>query len=348
MECKIPNNCYLQPKEVVVGDTTMSVLQCVPNMDSGVISVKRLGGMTQLTLMKSKLAEGVNTHDIHEFNVMSGAIPPDEETVEERHDESQRVSIVRAITAIRELVACNEWRAFVTITLSPEKWKDRCNPESLQSTIKNLAMKWKRMQRDKTRPYKDFKYLLIPELHKNGAVHLHGFVNLIPREYYIRYTEADIMSDQPLPQYICDAVKAGREIAHCTAWDELFGYNVIEPIQDLDRAANYATKYVTKDLGKTPFACRYWCSRGLQRGATVGAFQCPVDQSAIAEYENLITPHAVVTPAGKTIHMIYHRPPQSPEDKDTFAGIKTTIDKDSLSTEDTLSLLDQHYPRFTG
>ena len=340
----IPENSVLKTEETAIGDKVMSVLRCTPYQSKGIIQVKGLGGMTEVTMFRTKLAPGVSTREIHIFNVESGALPPDELTTEKRKTESERVSVARSISAVRELVACNNWDWFGTITLSPEKWPDRYEPVGLQEAVKALATKWRRKQVCGEHPYRDYKYLFVPEMHQDGAIHLHGVVNLIPEESYIPYTMADVESDRALPEYICDAVRAGKQIGHCKEWDEVFGFNVLEPIIDTDRAANYITKYVTKDLGTAVFKTRYWSSRGLKRASVVAEFQMPPGETALREYNDLLIPYAAVTSEGEILHREYYRPSQGEGDTDTLAGIKTVIDGERLSTKGVVDLLGEHYP----
>lgn len=115
--------------------------RCVPEMESQVIRLYKMGNTSKSVLQPSCVAPGVNTRAVHEFNVQSGYCLPDEQTEEERARESERASISRSLRVVRELAACNPWSYFVTITLSPEKW-DRENPEALKAAIREESKRW--------------------------------------------------------------------------------------------------------------------------------------------------------------------------------------------------------------
>lgn len=338
---EIPINCTLQYSQCP--DGTIKGVHCKPHTLKNTVRVFKIGNSTKLYYAKSSTAPGVNLKEIHDFNVQTGYIEPDTESENERASESLRTSTLRTISTIRELVACNPWKFFVTITLNPVIWKNRENPNELPFYIKEMARKWRNITlSDKSKPYKDFKYLLIPELHKKGGIHLHGFVNFIPSEYLIPFTKEDIKSSQAFPKYIVRSVMNGKAIYHCSAWEEQFGFNLIEPIRNLDKASNYVIKYVTKALGKTPFKSRYFCSRGLKRAETIGLFQLPDTPEAVHEYEQLVIPHAVVTTSGELLHRANTRP--SIFDEETLVGLTTIIDRADLSSDQVLALLSTYYP----
>lgn len=74
----------------------------------------------------------------------------------------------RARSAVRDIALSNDFTHFVTFTLDASK-VDRYD---INAVVKKLNT-WldNRVRR------KGLKYVLVPELHKDGAVHFHGFVN---------------------------------------------------------------------------------------------------------------------------------------------------------------------------
>lgn len=341
---KVPDHCFLTSETVFNTDgTSEHVLRAKPETVSNIVTVKQLGGMTEVDLHCIGVDKGVNTHDVHDFNVASGFLPADEDTAEERTLESKRVSESRLRKTVRELAACNPWDFFVTITLSPELW-DRDHPEKLQSSIMNDFRSWSRKQINNLRPYRNCAYLLIPELHDKGGVHLHGFIHNVPSEEIVPYTMDDVLSPVPLPYYICSEVKAGREINHLRLWDIKYGYNMLLPIGDSDRAANYATKYITKSLDTTVFRTRIWHSRGLMRAKPRAVFQLPFGEHFLDEYKEYMRAIAAITPNGVTLQKEYYRPDEN-SDNSPVAGINTLVDRDTMSTEDVIHYLGMEYPR---
>lgn len=276
--------------------------RCVPEMESQVIRLYKMGNTSKSVLQPSCVAPGVNTRAVHEFNVQSGYCLPDEQTEEERARESERASISRSLRVVRELAACNPWSYFVTITLSPEKW-DRENPEALQAAIREESKRWKRKNKKGESKCSGYKYLFVPERHKDGSIHLHGLVMGLPLTMIEPYTMEEVRGSAPLPAYICNKVREGESIYHCPEWDSLFGYNLIEPIRDLDKVSSYLIKYISKDLGACTFASRYWCSRGLQRASLVAKFYIAEtslygQETKIKQYRTYMQERAIVGSKG--------------------------------------------------
>lgn len=322
---KIPDNCYLESETRYLSDgTPFQVLHAKPYLQANIASVKRLGGMTEVSVKSIKLLKGTDTHKIHAFNLASGYLQPDEETIEKRAAESKRVSESRLRNQVRELGACNEWDYFITITLNPAKW-DRMNPKLLQSAINNDFRRWARKQINNTRPYKKCAYLIIPECHQNGAIHLHGLVHLIPEAELLPYTMTEINSDIPLPYRICEAVRNKIEIYHCKIWDEKYGYNTLTRIRDRDRISNYLTKYITKELNATIFKTRCWHSRGLNKAELMARYQIPAGEPALEDYIEFIRPVSAITQS-------YYLPGE--QDNGKIAGVKSLIDGDVMTADD--------------
>lgn len=124
------------------------IMRCIPKMETNVIALYTMGNTTKVVYRPACIAPGVDTHFVHNFNVSSGWVLPDERTQEERKTESIRTSVSRSIRAVRELAACNPWQFFITITLSPTVWPNRYTPDGLQDTIKALAKRWNRKRKN--------------------------------------------------------------------------------------------------------------------------------------------------------------------------------------------------------
>lgn len=301
----IPKNCtvietslsHYVPVDDIGTVEERPVFRCIPKLESNVIRLYALGNTSKVSYRPVCIAAGVDTHAIHDYNVATGWALPDERTEDEREAESIRTSISRSVRIVRELAACNPWQFFVTITLSPTLWQNRYTPNSLQDVIKAMAKRWRRKRKDGSSRCPNFKYLLIPEMHKDGAIHLHGFVSCMPNDC-VPFTLEQVNSPQKLPKKICEKVRNGQDVFHCLEWEELFGYNTLEPISDLDKVSSYVVKYVSKEIGATPFKARYWCSRGLSRAAlvtTVYFDKLHETSNQFLIYKNYMTSVAAVT-----------------------------------------------------
>lgn len=74
----------------------------------------------------------------------------------------------RARTKVRDLALSNEFRYFVTLTLDGgkvERYDVRAVTKKLNAWLDNAVRRH------------GLKYVLVPELHKDGAIHFHGFIN---------------------------------------------------------------------------------------------------------------------------------------------------------------------------
>ena len=280
MELPPNTTARLVPRTSIVDGekVTADVVQCIPDMQYNTLTLKSVGGSSKITLQASAVAKGVDLRAVHAYNLQSGWLSGDIETAKAKA--SQAASLRATKANVRELVACNKWQYFVTITFSSEKW-DRDDLQAIQYAIKECARKWRNMQVNKERPYKDFRYLFIPEYHQKGGVHLHGLVSLIPGKYLVPYTMDDVNSEKRLPREIVEKVKAGDEIYHCSYFDEVYGYNVIEPVRSPARLSSYITKYLTKDLGRVPAKTRVWRSRGLHQASIVGQYHISGSGTAV-------------------------------------------------------------------
>lgn len=166
------------------------------------------------------------------------------------NDHKLQNNLSRAKSKVRELVLCNKFEYFVTLTLSPDKIKrtdlklaiTRLN-RIVSDMNKTIDGEWGRKER--------VTYVLIPERHKNGAWHFHGFIHGL--------TKYDIRKNKNgFPEW--------RQYA-----DKL-GYTNLTEIQNKDRAASYCLKYITKDLARSVTkrgAHLYYASKGLETAKVV-------------------------------------------------------------------------------
>jgi hypothetical protein len=97
---------------------------------------------------------------------------PEPKAVSEPDPDRQRDNIERAVRRakqnLRDLALCNDMRYFVTLTLDKEvvdRYDMREITRRLNSWCSNMVQR------------RGLAYVLVPERHKDGAVHFHGFVN---------------------------------------------------------------------------------------------------------------------------------------------------------------------------
>lgn len=170
------------------------------------------------------------------------------------NDEKLENNISRTKSRIIELGKCNEWDLFVTLTLNPKKY----NRKDLGKFIKDLAQ----LIRDERKNGYDIEYLLIPERHKDGCWHMHGFIHGLPIEKLHEFSLSE-----HLPKKIIDKLKSGKRVFTWEKYAAKFGYSDIELIQNKNAASAYISKYITKDLissVKELNAHAFYASKGLK------------------------------------------------------------------------------------
>lgn len=153
------------------------------------------------------------------------------------HDKSMYDSTRRAKTIISDIVLCNHFDYFVTLTFATHRHDIAYNKKRLT--------KW--LNKQQTR-YGKFRYIIVPELHKDGAVHFHALFG----GYKGKIVQANTKQKQTYN------IKSYR-----------LGYSTLKIINqnptDIKKVSNYIKKYITKDFIQTTNKKRFWTSTGLIR-----------------------------------------------------------------------------------
>ena len=168
-------------------------------------------------------------------------VPPKGQAKDPEH--SLAVSRARARSAVRDIALCNSFGFFFTWTLDPSKI-DRYDADAVGKAVQNFL---------KNASYrKAFSYLCVPELHKDGAIHIHGLCNL----GNVRIAQAvNPYTGSPL------TTERGQPIYNMMDWS--LGHSTCIPIDgNYERTCNYLVKYFTKDSNKI-FGKWYFSSRNL-------------------------------------------------------------------------------------
>ena len=149
-------------------------------------------------------------------------------------------NLTRSKTTVNDLAICNEWDWWCTLTISPDK-HDR-------SDLPEFRRKFGRWLTNKNR-YLDnsdkISYLLVPEKHKDGNWHMHGFL------------KGNI-----------DVAKNEHGYFDWYEYRDKFGFISLSKIKNQEKAASYITKYMTKDLQKSVSELgehTYVATKGLKR-----------------------------------------------------------------------------------
>lgn len=170
-------------------------------------------------------------------------------------------NISRTKSKVFEYAYCNEFDYFVTLTINPAKY-DRFN---LSAYYKDFSQ-W--LQNYKKKYKTSIKYLFIPEMHQDGAWHLHGFMSgIIPEQLVINehgYLDWELYKNK-------------------------FGWISLDKIRNQEACSKYITKYVNKDLEdsiKDLNAHMYYPSKGLKRAVEVKRGTLLADSIPSFDFEN--------------------------------------------------------------
>lgn len=156
---------------------------------------------------------------------------------------------------------CNKFDFFCTFTFNPEKIL-RYDLTECRKKISNVFDNYKQ------RYSQNFKYLLVPEYHKDGAIHLHGLIAGIRPE--------DLIEPQFIPKrnVFKDIVEMVPNTPHYLDWpyySKKLGHFSCSKIKSDAAVSKYIVKqYITKDLEKLPPGQQmYLCSKGLNRAELI-------------------------------------------------------------------------------
>ena len=162
------------------------------------------------------------------------------------NDDKLSNNLARAKTLVKEYALCNPWDYWCTFTISPDKF----NRYNLNEFYKHFAEFIHGYNKRQPEAYK-VKYLLVPEQHKDGAWHMHGFIKGINPK---------------------DLLKNENGYMTWKQYNRKFGFISMDVIKDMDKASSYILKYMTKDTDKNVTEINkhvYYCSKGLQRAVEI-------------------------------------------------------------------------------
>ena len=144
---------------------------------------------------------------------------------------SRSDNVSRARRRVFEIAKCNNFELFVTLTLDSERI-DRYNVEE----VKKAVRKWLNNMTQR----KGIKYLLVPELHEDGALHFHALIT----KGSLKLIDSGHKD------------KKGHTVYNLPQWK--YGFSTaIETYGDFDGACKYISKYITKDTDKKIFGQFY-------------------------------------------------------------------------------------------
>lgn len=195
-----------------------------------VVGNKPINMPEELLVVKQQVAKAHNklkTHTVYNpfCEEEMGLYDLDEiEIADARKKHSMRNSYSRTVQKVYSCARQCNWKYFITLTFAPYV-VDRYD----FSACMKKARKW--FDNQKQRSATDLQYLIVPEMHKDGAWHIHGLLaqceglRLAFSEHYHH---------------------SGRKAYYLADWD--YGFNYVVEVDDVDKVSGYITKYITKDL----------------------------------------------------------------------------------------------------
>lgn len=162
-------------------------------------------------------------------SVLAEKAPPQE------HKGRMDESLSRSRRLIQEYILCNRFDLFCTFTFDECKVNDRTDYKAIKSRL------CKAFNNFRNRYDPDFRYLIVPELHKNGAVHFHGVMT----------TPHGLCSPLMIPKKIDGKRHMVPNTPGYMDWpyySSRFGFFSCSWIRNYTGCAVYVSKYLTKDL----------------------------------------------------------------------------------------------------
>lgn len=156
-------------------------------------------------------------------------------------ERSVQNSVSRTKQKIYDIARSNDWEWFITFTFDPKKINS-----ADYDYLSTLLSSW--FHNIKKRYAPELKYLVVPELHKDGLkYHFHGALSNVGNLQFIYRETIDGTDQYTLNQYN-------------------LGFSLCSQVKDNSRFCSYITKYITKDLcAVTKGKKRYWASRNLDK-----------------------------------------------------------------------------------
>ena len=204
-----------------------------------------------------------------------------------RQRDNQQRARRRAVTSLRDLALSNSWKYFVTLTLDAAR-VDRYDVAAMTRRLN----RWldNRVRR------RGLRYIIVPELHQDGAIHYHGLINdaLEAEDSGTISRPGDKSPRRPRSKkQRADWLAAGGHIVYnLPDWE--YGYTTaIELYGSRYAAVAYVSKYISKSHARVGGRW-YYHSNNLDRPRVLLGYQ-QIDsavEDAIADYRAAGMPEA--------------------------------------------------------
>lgn len=182
---------------------------------------------------------------------------PRQKDVKSEGDDMLR-SMRRARAKLRRLALSNEFSHFVTLTLDKSK-VDRYDPKAIMQKANRCLDNLVRRH--------GLKYILVPELHKDGAYHFHGFISgdlqLVDSGTIDLPGEAKPRRPRDDQERAAWLGHGGRVVYNWPQWP--YGFSTAIALYGTYSAAvGYVCKYIGKQQQQRPMGRWYYSGGGLK------------------------------------------------------------------------------------
>lgn len=198
-----------------------------------------------------------------------------------KSDRVRQDSFKRSKNAIFEIAAANEWRYMVTFTVDKDKC-DRYDREAVKKAFSGWLYDMSKR--------KGLKALIIPEFHKDKAIHFHGLINdslemVHSGTYKIEGEKKPVKESTLRRRGLSPRAENVKDVYNVKGYK--LGFSTAVPLDgNVTRVSYYMTKYCTKDLEKI-FGSYYFCVGKVKRHLPYCI--CNMDINDLKSLKNSVT-----------------------------------------------------------
>lgn len=166
-----------------------------------------------------------------------------------RHQRCVVSSVNRTKNMVYNYARGNVWEWFVTLTFDKRKI-DRYDYslccKSVREWLKNM----------RNRYCKELKYLVVPEMHKDGAWHFHALMS----------NTGDMLFSKAFNRHTGELLHTKKGLQIYNLGNYKWGFSTATLVESTEKASSYVTKYITKEMAaRTKGVRRCYPSNNLDK-----------------------------------------------------------------------------------
>lgn len=218
----------------------------------------------------------------------------DLDEVMRKQERSRAVSLARTVNKVYAIARGNAWEWFCTFTFSPEV-VDRYDYDA----VSDLMHRWLDSCRHQA---PDMQYVVVPELHKDGAFHFHGLFRACAAVLRLSHFKDGVYNIKSYP----------------------YGHTTALIVANPDAASQYISKYITKDLcAVSAGRRRYWASRNVSAPDPMRCKLSPEESQELSGrlYSSASYSSTALSPIGEVQYFHFKRG-ELPEDAMSFLKLR--------------------------